>query len=121
MIRGIKFASVPVTDQDRALAFYTEKLRFRLLTDQPFNEHQRWIEIGIPGADTRLVLFQFDNGPRPGGQMNITFWTDDVESTARELKERGVEFTMEPKRADWGTAAVFKDTDGNSFVLSSKT
>jgi predicted enzyme related to lactoylglutathione lyase len=121
MIRGIKFASVPVSDQDRALAFYTEKLKFRLLTDQPFNDKQRWIELGIPGADTRLVLFQFDYGPRPGDQMNITFWTDDVESTARELKERGVEFIKEPTKAAWGTAAIFKDTDGNSFVLSSKT
>jgi predicted enzyme related to lactoylglutathione lyase len=120
MIRGIKFASVPVTDQDRALAFYTEKLKFRLLTDQPFNDHQRWIELGIPGADSRLVLFRFDNGPQPGTQMNITFWSDDVESTARELKERGVEFTMEPTKAPWGTAAKFKDLDGNTFVLSSR-
>jgi len=120
MIRGIKFASVPVSDQDRALAFYTEKLKFRLLTDQPFNDHQRWIELGIPGADTRLVLFQFPNGPRPGSQMNVSFWSDDVESTTRQLKERGVEFTMEPKKADWGTAGMFKDPDGNLFLISSK-
>jgi hypothetical protein len=38
MIRGVKFASIPVTDQDKALAFYTEKLGFRIVTDQPFNE-----------------------------------------------------------------------------------
>ncbi len=120
MIRGIKFSSVPVTDQDRALAFYTEKLKFRLLTDQPFNDKQRWIELGIPGADTRLVLFRFDNGPQPGTQMNITFWSDDVEATARELKDRGVEFTMEPTKAPWGTASIFKDLDGNTFVLSSR-
>ena len=62
MIRGVKFTSVPVSDQDRALAFYTEKLGFRLLTDQPFSEDQRWIELGIPGADTRIVLFRFDEG-----------------------------------------------------------
>jgi catechol 2,3-dioxygenase-like lactoylglutathione lyase family enzyme len=46
MIRGVKFATIPVTDQERALAFYTEKLGFRLITDQPFNETQRWIELG---------------------------------------------------------------------------
>jgi len=82
MIRGVKFASVPVADQERALAFYTEKLGFRVVTDQPFNDKQRWIELGIPGADTRLVLFQFTDSLKPGGQMNITFWSDDVESTA---------------------------------------
>jgi catechol 2,3-dioxygenase-like lactoylglutathione lyase family enzyme len=120
MIRGIKFTSVPVADQDRALAFYTEKLGFRLVTDQPFSDEQRWIELGIPGADSRIVLFRTDGGLQPGSQMNVTFWADDVEATARALKSKGVEFVMEPKREDWGTAAAFKDVDGNCFVLSSK-
>jgi len=121
MIRGIKFTSIPVVDQDRALAFYTEKLGFRLQTDQPFDDKQRWIELSVPGADTRVVLFQYDDGPKPGATMNITFWADDVEATARELKAKGVKFTMEPTKADWGTAAAFQDVDGNTFVLSSKT
>jgi catechol 2,3-dioxygenase-like lactoylglutathione lyase family enzyme len=120
MIKGVKFASIPVNNQDRALAFYIEKLGFRLLTDQPFSEEQRWIELGIPGAETRVVLFKFGESPKPGGQMNITFWADDVETAARELKSKGVQFVMEPKREEWGTAAAFKDVDGNTFVLSSK-
>jgi len=120
MIRGVKFTSVPVADQDRALAFYTEKLGFRLLTDQPFSEDQRWIELGIPGADTRILLFRFDEGMKPGSQMNITFWSDDVEATVRDMKSKGVDIVMEPKREDWGTAAAFKDIDGNCFVLGSK-
>jgi len=120
MIRGVKFVSIPVADQDRALAFYTEVLGFRLLTDQPFNDKQRWLELGIPGADTRIVLFQFGEKLRPGGQLNITLWSDDVEGTARELKGRGVEFVMEPKRQPYGTTSIFKDADGNCLVLSSK-
>ncbi len=120
MIRGVKFASIPVNDQDQALAFYTEKLGFRLLTDQPFNEKQRWIELGIAGAETRVVLFRFDNGPQPGTKMNITYWADDVEKTVRELESKGVEFVMRPQKADWGTAAIFKDIDGNTFVVGSK-
>jgi catechol 2,3-dioxygenase-like lactoylglutathione lyase family enzyme len=120
IIKGVKFASIPVTNQDRALAFYTEKLGFRLVTDQPFSEEQRWIELGIPGADTRVVLFKFGDSLKPGSQMYITFWADDVEATARELKSKGVLFVMEPKREEWGTAAAFKDVDGNTFVLSSK-
>jgi predicted enzyme related to lactoylglutathione lyase len=51
--------------------------------------------------------------------MNITFMADDVEATANQLKERGVEFVQDPKTTDWGTAAIFKDVDGNVFVLSS--
>jgi catechol 2,3-dioxygenase-like lactoylglutathione lyase family enzyme len=119
MIRGVKLATVPVTDQDRAIAFYTEKLGFRILTDQPFNDEQRWVELGIDGAETRVVLFKFDNGLKPGSQMNFTFWTDDVEGTARELKVRGVKFISEPKRESWGISAIFQDPDGNSFVLGS--
>ena len=120
MIRGVKFASIPVTDQNKALAFYTEKLGFKLMTDQPFNEQQRWIELGIPGADTRIVLFKFDKGMQPGSMMNVVFWSADVEATTAELKGRGVKFVMEPKKADWGTSAMFVDLDGNSFLLSSK-
>jgi len=120
MIRGVKFVSIPVADQDRALAFYTEVLGFRLLTDQPFSDKQRWLELGIPGADTRVVLFQFGDKLTPGGQLNIALWSDDVEATARELKAKGVEFVMEPKRQHYGTTSVFKDVDGNLLVLSSK-
>jgi len=120
MIRGVKFVSIPVTDQDRALAFFTEKLGFRVLTDQPFSETQRWIELGIAGADTRVVLFRTEEGPQPGRMMNLTLWTDDVEGTARELKRNGVEFVAEPKKEPWGTFAIFKDPDGNSFVLGTK-
>ena len=120
MIRGVKFASIPVTDQDRAIAFYTEKLGFRILADHPFDDKQRWIELGIPGADTRVVLFRTDEGQQPGGSMNIVFWTDDVESTARGLEQKGVEFTVKPQKAPWGTFAIFKDLDENKFVLGTK-
>ena len=94
--------------------------RSRLVTDQPFNDKQRWLELGIPGADTRVVLFRFGEKLQPGGKLNITLWADDVEATARELKVKGVEFIMEPKRMPYGTTSIFKDIDGNRLVLSSK-
>jgi catechol 2,3-dioxygenase-like lactoylglutathione lyase family enzyme len=120
MIRGVKFVSIPVTDQNRALAFYTDVLGFRLLTDQPFSDEQRWLELGIPGADTRVVLFRFGDNLKPGGMLNISLWSDDVEATARELKAKGVEFVMEPNRRPYGTMSIFKDVDGNQLLLSSK-
>lgn len=119
MIRGIKFASIPVRDQDRALEFYTTKLGCRVLTDSPFDDRQRWIELGFPRAETRLVLFTAPGQEAMiGGFMNVTFMAQDVEATARELKAKGVEFVQEPRTADWGTSAIFKDPDGNQFVLS---
>jgi catechol 2,3-dioxygenase-like lactoylglutathione lyase family enzyme len=118
MIKAIKFANVPVRDQDRALAFYTKKLGMRVITDNLFDGKQRWIELGIPRADTRLVLFTAPGQEAMiGGFMNIAFVADDVEATVREMKDRGVEFVQDPQKADWGTSAIFKDPDGNQFVL----
>jgi len=121
MIRGIKIASIPVRNQDASLKFYTEKLGFRVLTDQPFTDKQRWIELGIPGADSRLALFTPDgHEDRIGGFQPMTFWCDDVFATCKTLKSKGVEFAKDPQEETWGTFAIFKDTDGNQFVLSSR-
>ncbi|MBZ5723043.1 MAG: VOC family protein [Acidobacteriia bacterium] len=121
MIRGIKLASIPVRDQDASLKFYTEKLGFKVATDQPFDGTQRWIELLIPGAESMLALFTPEGHEnRIGGFQPMTFWCDDVFATAKLLKSRGVEFAEDPKAEVWGTFAIFKDNDGNQFVLSSK-
>jgi predicted enzyme related to lactoylglutathione lyase len=119
MITQIKFASIAVADQDRALAFYTEKLGFKVATDQPFGGGMRWIELKIGRSETKLVLFT-PPGAQPGGFQPIVFQTDNVQKTNEELRERGVEFTQEPKTETWGMSAMFRDSEGNVFVLSSK-
>jgi hypothetical protein len=92
-----------------------------VLTDQPFDDEQRCIELGLPGTSTNLVLFTPDGQKdRIGGFSNVTFWSDAVKGAYEALKALGVEFVQEPETADWGTAAVFEDVDGNLFVLSSK-
>ena len=119
MISHIKFVSVPVRDQNRALDFYTEKLGFTIITDQPFNEKQRWIELRIPKAETRLVLFTPEGQEdRVGTFSPLVFASADVEKTYEELKARGVEFEGPPEKQPWGTLAKFKDSEGNQFVLS---
>lgn len=120
MITHVKFVSIPTRDQERALAFYTGKLGFTLLTDQPFDDTQRWIELRIGGSDTRVVLFTTDGGPQPGSSFNGALACDNVERTYEELKGRGVEFAAPPAKEPWGTFAVMKDPDGNQFVLSSR-
>jgi len=81
----MKFVGVPVSDQQKALEFYTTKLGFRVITDQPFNDEQRWIELGIGRSGTGIVLFT------PPGQENrigtfsgISFVADDVKATYKE-------------------------------------
>ena len=120
MIKQIKFISIPVTDQNRALDFYTEKLGFTIITDQPFDEKQRWIELKVPKAETRVVLFTAEGEEkRVGSMMNMSYACDDIQKTYDELSKRGVEFEGPPTKQPWGTYAMFKDSEGNRFVISS--
>jgi catechol 2,3-dioxygenase-like lactoylglutathione lyase family enzyme len=120
MIKAMKFVGVPVSDQQRALEFYTEKLGFRIITDQPFNDQQRWIELGVGRSGTGITLFTPPGHEgRIGTFTGISFTADDVMATWRELAAKGVKFVKEPKQESWGTSAVFADPDGNQFVLGS--
>jgi len=120
MIKKIKFISIPITDQNRALDFYTEKLGFTIITDQPFDEKQRWIELRVPKAETRVVLFTAEGEEkRVGTMMNMSYECDDIDKTYEELKARGVEFEGAPEKQPWGTYAIFKDSEGNRFVIGS--
>ena len=120
MITHLKFAGIPVRDQDRALKFWTEKMGFRVETDQPLGP-QRWIELSIHSSETGIVLFTPEGQEdRIGTFFNGSFACDDVEATWRQLSAKGVEFVRPPKKEDWGTSAIFKDSEGNQFVLSSR-
>ncbi|MDQ0189753.1 VOC family protein [Alicyclobacillus cycloheptanicus] len=116
----VSFVSIPVTDQDRALQFYTEKLGFDVVTDQAFGNGMRWIQLKPPGAETDVVLFTPPGQEnRIGGYQNIAFTCEDVVGTCHTLKARGVVFVKEPERANWGgMEAIFQDPDGNTFVLA---
>ncbi len=120
MIKAMKFVGVPVGDQQRALEFYTQKLGFRIVTDQPFDGEQRWIELGIGRSGTGITLFTpAGHQDRIGTFTGISFTADDVKATCRELAAKGVVFVQEPREEEWGTSAIFADPDGNQFVLGS--
>ena len=120
MITHLKFAGVPVRDQERALKFWTETMGFRIVTDQPLG-NQRWIELAIRSSETRIVLFTPEgHEDRIGTFFNGSFACDDVDATHRQLSERGVEFVKPPTKQPWGAFAIFKDPEGNQFVLGSK-
>ena len=123
MITHVKFVSVPTRDQARALGFWTGKVGLTLLTDQPFDESQRWIELAVGDSETRIVLFvpSKDDSWQPGHCFHGALACDDVAATHRQLSARGVEFTAPPTGTHWGSFAKFKDCDGNEFVLSSRS
>jgi predicted enzyme related to lactoylglutathione lyase len=119
MIRKMKFTSIPVRDQDRALEFYVGTLGFTLQTDQPMGPGQRWIEVRPPKGETGVALFtppgQED---RIGTFTGISLECDDVQKTYEELNAKGVEFAKLPKKESWGVMAILKDSEGNQIVLS---
>ena len=119
MITHVKFVHIPTRNQDLALAFYTEKLGFKLVTDQPHDDKQRWIELRVGSSDTRLVLFTMDES-RIGTFFGGALACDNVDRTYQDLKERGVKFISPPQQQAWGSFAMFEDVDGNKLVLSSR-
>ena len=120
MITHLKFVGIPTRNQDAAVAFYTEKLGFKVVTDQPHGG-QRWIEMRVGASETRVVLFTPEGQQdRIGTFFNGSFACDNVERTYEELKARGVEFSGPPKKEPWGTYTTFKDPDGNEFVMGSR-
>jgi predicted enzyme related to lactoylglutathione lyase len=120
MISHLKFVGIPVHDQARALKFYTEKLGFEIATNQEFDGKQRWIELRIGAAQSRVVLFTPEGHEgRVGSFFNGAFTCDNVAATHRQMTARGVEFVSGPAKQPWGEFAIFKDSEGNQFVLSS--
>lgn len=119
MIRKARAVNIYVSDQQRAADFYINKLGFKKLRDEPNGPNARWIEVAPSGAESVLVLYTppgFED--RIGTFANIVFDCDDMDATYQELSGRGVEFSQPPETQEWGMKmALFKDVDGNEFVL----
>lgn len=124
----LKISSVFVDDQDKALAFYTEKLGFRKMADIPMGPTYRWLTVvspeGVHGMELALestagfdaaALFQktlYDSGRPCTG-----FVTTDVEAEAQRLRERGVVVRGEPVDMGPIKAVMFEDGCGNLIHL----
>jgi predicted enzyme related to lactoylglutathione lyase len=116
MLKRLKFTTVPVRDQSRALEFYTKILGLKVFTDQPMGD-SRWIELQIPGGETMLVLWHESNHEPDAKTPALVFVADNVEATYKDLKAKGVEFTQPPKKEPWGEHAIFKDSEGNRVLF----
>ncbi|MCD4714386.1 MAG: VOC family protein [Clostridiales bacterium] len=126
MVQSIVHIALVVKDYDEAIAFYTQKLNFELLEDthQPEQE-KRWVVISPPGSvGTTILLARASNsvqeefvGNQSGGRVFLFLNTDDFWRDYNEMIQKGIEFVREPKEADYGMVAVFKDLYGNLWDL----
>jgi len=120
MIKKISLSGIWVSDQDKSLEFFVDKLGFDVQRDTTMGDY-RWIEVIPPGAETGITLAKPYPGQENvtiGGFTNIIFSTDNLDATYEELKSNGVNFTQEPAMQDYGIKqAMFTDPDGNVFLL----
>jgi catechol 2,3-dioxygenase-like lactoylglutathione lyase family enzyme len=113
-IEEVRTVSVPVTDVDRALEFYVDRLGFEKRLDVPFGDGRHWIEVAAPGAMTTIALSPPGPGQSAGVDTGIRFVTGDVEADHAELRARGVD--VDPEILRWPNSPPMfqmRDPDGN--------
>jgi catechol 2,3-dioxygenase-like lactoylglutathione lyase family enzyme len=118
LIRDVQVVSVPVNDQERAKRFYVDMLSLELRADNAWGEGRHWVEVAPEGATTSLTLVTWFASMLPGSLKGVVFLVDDVRATYEVLIARGVTFDVPPEDQPWVPQAVFRDPDGNGFVLA---
>lgn len=126
MKQNIAHIALVVNDYDEAIQFYTEKLDFILIEDtyQP-EQDKRWVVIAPPNSTGATILLTEASKPvqenfvgnQAGGRVFLFLATDDFERDYHKLLAKGVTFVRDPKTADYGKVAVFKDLYGNLWDL----
>ena len=133
MIRKLSHTTIYVLDQDRAKAFYTEKLGFEVRQDVKM-EGFRWLTVAPKGQDDLEIVLM----PAGGGMTSEentsklralveagvlgagVFATADCRATYEQLKQKGVEFKQPPTERPYGIEAMFRDDSGNWFSLTER-
>lgn len=129
---------VPVSDVDRAKAFYTEKLGFRLDADFPVADDYRIVQVTPPGSECSIIFGTGLSSAAPGTYQGLHLIVTDIEAARAELAGRGVEISepfrdvtgafhrpgdakrvpgLHPERLSYGSFASFEDPDGNPWFL----
>ena len=112
----LELVAVPVSDVDRAKAFYTEQVGFNADNDVQVNEELRFIQLTPPGSACSIAIGTGMPAGEPGAIKNLQLVVADVEAARAELSERGVEVS-DVQDFPWGRFVFFTDPDGNGWSL----
>lgn len=112
----LELIQVPVSDIDRAKAFYVEKVGFNADHDHRVRDELRFVQLTPPGSACSIALTSGAHQMKPGSLEGLQMVVDDAEASRRELAERGVEVS-DVQEFPWGTFVFFKDPDGNGWAL----
>jgi predicted enzyme related to lactoylglutathione lyase len=112
----LELVAVPVSDVDRAKAFYTEQVGFNLDQDNTVNESLRFIQLTPPGSACSIAIGLGISDAEPGSAKGLQLVVSDIEAAHEELVGRGVEVT-EVQDYPWGRFVFFSDPDGNGWAV----
>ncbi|MCU1581678.1 MAG: hypothetical protein JWO01_1066 [Microbacteriaceae bacterium] len=120
-ISKVQLFSIPVSDQDRAKAFYVDTLGFELVSDTAMGPDMRWVMVSPPGAQTAITLVTWFPSMPAGSLKGLVLETDDLDADVAALRERGVDIPGGIDDQSWGRFVTFEDPDGNGIVLQAST
>lgn len=115
-IHSFEILSVPVSDPQRAKRFYIDVLGFELVRESPMGPDMTWIQLAPAGQGVTIALVTWFDTMKPGGLQGVMVNTDDIEADHGLLRSRGLEID-EIRVEPWGRYAMFKDPDGNGWIL----
>jgi catechol 2,3-dioxygenase-like lactoylglutathione lyase family enzyme len=112
----LELVAVPVTDVDRAKAFYVDKAGFVLDHDHRVSDEIRFVQLTPPGSACSIALGRGLVDTPPGSAQGLQLVVPDIEAARSELLARGVE-VGEVDRQPWGAFVYFTDPDGNGWAV----
>jgi len=113
----LQLVPVPVSDVDRAIAFYTEKAGFHLDVDVTVHEGLRFVQLTPPGSACSIAMgVGITDEMAPGSVKGLQLVVGDIDAARAELAGRGMEVS-EVDVQPWGSFVYFSDPDGNSWAV----
>jgi predicted enzyme related to lactoylglutathione lyase len=112
----LELVGVPVSDVDRAKAFYTEQVGFNLDHDYTVSDEIRFVQLTPPGSACSIAIGKGIVDTPPGSLQSLQVVVADADAARARLVERGVE-ASEVQEFPWGRFVFFKDPDGNGWAI----
>jgi catechol 2,3-dioxygenase-like lactoylglutathione lyase family enzyme len=112
----LELVPVPVSDVDRAIAFYVEKVGFHLDHDHTVNDQIRFVQLTPPGSACSIAMGRGIVDSAPGSVRGLQLVVSDINEARRYLVERGVD-VGDVQNFPWGAFVFFQDPDGNSWSV----
>jgi predicted enzyme related to lactoylglutathione lyase len=112
----LELVAVPVSDVDRAKAFYTEQAGFNADHDHAVSDDVRFVQLTPPGSACSIAIGKGVTEAEPGSVKGLQLVVDDINAARAELSERGVEVS-EVQEFPWGAFVFFSDPDGNDWAV----